>query len=149
MDHQGLCSDRDNPYSGSGFITRPNAQFSWVYKYAVSMAATWLSMFSMPTHAWPLYDSKTYSEAQEGLGEDTDTNYDDDYDDDDANEPHQPVETINGHAEATPPPPKPQPPPGPQAKVEPDATFTRPCDLKSDLYILQPERLNSSTPLKV
>lgn len=36
----------------------------------------------------------------------------------------------------------------PTAKVVPDASFTRPCDLKTDLYILQPERLNSSTPLK-
>lgn len=30
----------------------------------------------------------------------------------------------------------------------PDASFTRPCDLKTDLFVLQPERLNSSTPLK-
>lgn len=34
-------------------------------------------------------------------------------------------------------------------KIVTDPTFTRPCDLKTDLYVLQPERLNSSTPLKV
>lgn len=33
-------------------------------------------------------------------------------------------------------------------KIIPDASFTRPCDLKTDLFVLQPERLNSSTPLK-
>lgn len=36
----------------------------------------------------------------------------------------------------------------PQAKLVPDSSFTRPCDLKTDLFVLQPERLNSSTPLK-
>lgn len=43
----------------------------------------------------------------------------------------------------------PQTTPKPTAKVIPDSTFTRPCDLKTDLYVLQPERLNSSSPLKV
>lgn len=36
----------------------------------------------------------------------------------------------------------------PPLKVVPDSSFTRPCDLKTDLFVLQPERLNSSTPLK-
>lgn len=40
-----------------------------------------------------------------------------------------------------------QPPPTP--RFAPSQHNTRPCDLKTDLYILQPERLNSSTPLKV
>lgn len=36
----------------------------------------------------------------------------------------------------------------PAAKVAPDSSFTRPCDLKIDSFVLQPERLNTSTPLK-
>lgn len=151
MDYQGLCSDRDNPYSGSGFVTRPNAQFSWLYKYAVSMAATWLSMFALPAHAWPQYDAKTYAEAQDAPTDDFDPSYiEEDYDDEeDLSEANSPMEPINANVEKTTPPPKVQPQPNPQAKVEIDSSFTRPCDLKTDLYILQPERLNTSTPLKV
>lgn len=33
-------------------------------------------------------------------------------------------------------------------RVQPDPLHARPCDLRTDLYVLQPERLNSSTPLK-
>lgn len=33
-------------------------------------------------------------------------------------------------------------------RVQPDPQHARPCDLKTDLYVLQPERLNTSTPLK-
>lgn len=43
--------------------------------------------------------------------------------------------------------PKVQPPPTPRFSA--NQHNSRPCDLKTDLYILQPERLNSSTPLKV
>lgn len=33
-------------------------------------------------------------------------------------------------------------------KVIPDSSFTRQCDLRTDQFVLQPERLNTSTPLK-
>lgn len=33
-------------------------------------------------------------------------------------------------------------------KVVPDASFSRLCDLKTDQFVLQPDRLNTSTPLK-
>lgn len=36
----------------------------------------------------------------------------------------------------------------PTPRFVPNQHNSRPCDLKTDLYILQPERLNSSTPLK-
>lgn len=34
------------------------------------------------------------------------------------------------------------------SKMIPDSTYTRPCDLKIDSFVLQPDRLNTSTPLK-
>lgn len=154
-DYQGLCSDRDNPYSGAGFVARPNHQLSWLYKYAVSLAATWLSMFSLPAHAYPYYETKTFPNAQEGMMTDEDGETDPNYPNYDDEDDYVNARTPNDNMDATAAPPRaqpvppPPPPPGPQAKVEPDASFTRSCDLKSDLYILQPERLNSSTPLKV
>lgn len=47
-------------------------------------------------------------------------------------------------------PRQPLPPAGP--RVVPDPSHARPCDLRTDLYVLQPDRLNSSgqnNPLKV
>lgn len=84
------------------------------------------------------------------VDESEDETYPDEYDDE-ASEQIDVVEQTTEHSEpeeksqsipkATAAPATPQ-------KVIPDASYTRPCDLKTDLFVLQPDRLNSSTPLK-
>lgn len=100
MDFQGLCSDRDNPYSGAGVVTRPNAQLSWLFKYVVSLAATWVTLFPNPIQAWPHYDTKTYVDnTNENAANDDFGGYnDDDYEDDeDLGEANSPVEPTNSN----------------------------------------------------
>lgn len=78
MNYQGLCPDRENPYTAAGpYSARPNRHVSMIFKYIVSMAATWLSLMPYPVRAWPYY-SDHYPENN---GED-DSNYGDEYDDD-------------------------------------------------------------------
>lgn len=80
MNYQGMCSDRDNPYSAAGDITRPNIQVSWLFKYIASLAATWMSFLPTPVHSWPNYGET--SDFDKDLGEEVDESiYADEYDD--------------------------------------------------------------------
>lgn len=87
MNYQGLCPDRENPYTAASVhTTRPNQQLEWIFKYFVSFATTWLSLFSHPIYAWPHYSEQNY---MENLGDDADDSaYPDDYDED--------IASING-----------------------------------------------------
>lgn len=146
MDYQGICSDRDNPYSGGCLRNNPIQPVSWLFKYFFTFVTTWFSFFTMPVISWPT--SYNYE------GEEDIPIYEDDY------EPHeygQPEidEHVTPETERVTPPPN--PPRVVQAttggpRVVPDPAHARPCDLKTDLYLLQPDRLNSSgqsNPLKV
>lgn len=80
MNYQGLCSDRDNPYSAAGDITRPTIQVSWLFKYIVSLVATWMSFLPSPVHAWPNYGDTNGLDKELGMIDDIDdTVYTDDY----------------------------------------------------------------------
>lgn len=76
--------------------------------------------------------------------------YDDTYENRDFDDQSPPEIEKTPPAQQMPPRPVPPPPGGP--RVVPDPAHARPCDLKTDLYLLQPDRLNSSgqsNPLKV
>lgn len=79
MNYQGLCSDRENPYTAAGDVTaRPLRQFSWFFKYIVSFATTWISLFPNPVHSWSHY-SEQYVERN--FGDDSeDSSYPEEYD---------------------------------------------------------------------
>lgn len=145
MDYQGICSDRDNPYNAAGERINPIQPVSWVFKYFFTFITTWFSFFSMPVISWPT--SYNYDEEDVPV-------YEDEYD-----PPEYGPQEIDDHAtpeieKVTPHPATPRvvaPPPG-GPRVVPDPAHARPCDLKTDLYLLQPDRLNSSgqsNPLKV
>lgn len=150
-DYQGICSDRDNPYSAASQRISPFQPMTWVFKYAITLATSWFSFFPLPVISWP-QAYNTY--------EDTDNvdQIDDYYDSED----YLPGDTQQEFEQNIPTPeveraPIPTAPPRVTAtitgpRVVPDPAHARPCDLKTDLYILQPDRLNSSgqnNPLKV
>lgn len=145
MDYQGICSDRDNPYNAAGKRINPIQPVSWILKYFFTFVSTWFSLFSMPVISWPT--SYTYEDEEMPVYDEYEQPPDDyghqDFDD------HATAEIEK----ATPPPQMPprivSPAAGP--RVVPDPAHARPCDLKTDLYLLQPDRLNSSgqsNPLK-
>lgn len=143
MDYQGICSDKDNPYRAAGDHIQPATPFRWIIKHFVTYLASWMSFFVTPYTAWPAhYDEYDYR----------DPSYDDD-----TYVPEYPYgleETTSrtpGTERVTSAPPKPiNTNSGP--RVVPDAAHAKACDLTTDLYLLQPERLNQSgqnNPLKV
>lgn len=150
MNYQGLCSDRENPYTAAGDITaRPHRHLSWLFKYIVSFATTWISLLPNPVKSWPHYSEQYMDHTL--IEDPEDETYPDEYDD----EVVEPVDTVDSTTEHSEPEdksqntPKSTPPPATHsAKVVPDSSYTRPCDLKTELFVLQPDRLNSSTPLK-
>lgn len=151
MDFQGICSDRDNPYNAAGERANPIQPVSWVFKYFFTFITTWLSFFTTPVISWPT----EYRSYDEDAG-----NYDDyeaptDYDGQDYEDrvTHPEIEKNAPPSQSLPPrivTPSSATTSGP--RVIPDPAHARPCDLRNDLYILQPDRLNSSgqsNPLKV
>jgi hypothetical protein len=145
MDYQGICSDRDNPYNAAGCRTNPIQPMSWAFKYFFTFFTTWFSFFTKPVISWPL--PYNYEDEEMAVYEDT---YDDGYENRDFDDQSQPEIEKTPPNPPTPPRPVPPPPGGP--RVVPDPAHARPCDLKTDLYLLQPDRLNSSgqsNPLKV
>lgn len=153
MDYQGICSDRDNPYNAAGERVNPIhlQPITWLFKYAFTFLTTWLSFFTMPVISYP-----------------TVYNYDDDGDMPPYDDYDQPDDYISpdmdGHItqpeiekvnvpQSTPPRIVSSTNAGTSGpRVIPDPAHARPCDLKTDLYLLQPDRLNSSgqsNPLKV
>ena len=147
MDYQGICSDRDNPYNAAGDRMNPIQPMSWAFKYFFTFFTTWFSFFSVPVISWPLpynYDD-----------EEVDPVYEDEYDPPEYGnhdfDDHSPPE-IEKNAPTQPNTPRAVPPAPGGPRVVPDPAHARPCDLKTDLYLLQPDRLNSSgqsNPLKV
>jgi hypothetical protein len=147
MDYQGICSDRDNPYNAAGCRMNPIQPVSWAFKYFFTFFTTWFSFFSTPVISWPLpynYDD-----------EEMDPVYEDEYDppeygNHDFDEQLPPE--IEKPPQSMPNPPRSIPPASGGPRVVPDPAHARPCDLKTDLYLLQPDRLNASgqsNPLKV
>ncbi|XP_049277922.1 voltage-dependent calcium channel subunit alpha-2/delta-4 isoform X1 [Anopheles funestus] len=145
MDYQGICSDRDNPYTGAGEPLKPVRPMSWLLKYFVSFATYWLSVLPTPIEAW---QNTNYNYDGTDDVEDEDT-YDYEQPDYDLPPEHSDVTTPDYDQRSTPTPQRSHTQAGP--RVAPDPAHARPCDLKTDLYVLQPERLNSSgqnNPLK-
>lgn len=152
MDFQGICSDRDNPYNAAGERINPIMPVSWVFKYFFTFLTTWFSFFSMPVISFP---------AEYRSFEDEDMPpYDDDYEEPTDYENSEFDDRITHPEIEKHTPPQSAPPrivtpssatnSGP--RVIPDPAHARPCDLRTDLYLLQPDRLNSSgqsNPLKV
>lgn len=83
MNYQGLCSDRDNPYTAAGQITsRPHRHFFLLFKYFFSLITTWVSFLPSPINAWPHYAEQSYMDTRNFGEESDDSSYPDDYDDD-------------------------------------------------------------------
>lgn len=151
MDYQGICSDRDNPYNAAGERINPIQPVQWLFKYVFTFLTTWFSFFTTPVISWPVA-SYTYEDEEMPP-------YEDDYEQPDYVPPdfddhitHSEIEKVTP-AQPLPPrivSPANAAPGGP--RVVPDPAHARPCDLKTDLYLLQPDRLNQSgqsNPLKV
>lgn len=146
MDYQGVCSDRDNPYNAASERIFPILPLSWISKYIFTFLSTW-SFFTYPVVSFP-HNYNTYDEENENYNENyEDSEYDNSFDDNFTPEIEKP---ISPNAPTN--PPRPPPPAQPIPRVIPDPAHARPCDLRTDLYLLQPDRLNSSgqsNPLKV
>lgn len=157
MDYQGVCSDRDNPYNAASERINPVQPLSWFIKYFVTFMSTWLSFFTQPVISLPR-PQQTYNYDEENVGgyEDSydDTAYDETgFDENFTPEIEKPASNVpNSNNNNNNNPPRPPPPAKTVPRVAPDPAHARPCDLKTDLYLLQPDRLNSSgqsNPLKV
>lgn len=146
MDYQGLCSDRDNPYNAAGERIGPIQSMPLVIKYFFTFMTTWLSFLATPVISWPI--AYNYEDDEVPV-------YEDEYDPPEYGQPqdfddHSAPEIEKVTLPPNPPRVVPPAPGGP--RVVPDPAHARPCDLKTDLYLLQPDRLNSSgqsNPLKV
>lgn len=80
MNYQGLCSDRENPYTAAGDLSaRPNRHISWLFKYFVSFASTWLSFFPYDVQSWPHYSEQNYLD--KNYDDSDDSSYPENYDD--------------------------------------------------------------------
>ncbi|XP_055382086.1 voltage-dependent calcium channel subunit alpha-2/delta-3 isoform X2 [Condylostylus longicornis] len=150
MDYQGVCSDADNPYTAAGELIVPFKPFSWLAKYILSLCFTWLSFLPQPLKAWQ-QDDYTYHEIDADLFDET--TYTDEYENFDDYSPNEEDEFetyTTPEFETTTVPPKIQKPTT-GARSPPDPKNARKCDMKTDLYVLQPDRLNQSgqnNPLK-
>lgn len=155
-DFQGICSDKDNPYSAASHRISPLQPMSWLLKYIFTFVTTWLSFFPLPVISWPAPQAYNNGYEDTDSADQIDDYYDgDDYVPVDQQQPEfepslTPKPEVEKTAVPTSPPRVTATVTGP--RVVPDPAHARPCDLKTDLYILQPDRLNSSgqnNPLKV
>ncbi|EDX05151.1 GD21946 [Drosophila simulans] len=151
-DYQGVCSDADNPYTAAGGILKPNRLGSWFFNHLLALSAAWLSLMPASLRAWP-QEEYTYDNEDVVF---VDNNYSDEYEFGNENEYNMQVDqemdeffTTADVEYTTPPPRQHKPHVGP--RFSPDPHNARRCDLRTDLYMLQPERLNQggqNNPLK-
>lgn len=83
MDYQGVCSDKDNPYTASAYVIQPSKPMQWFFKYIISFTTTWLSFLPKPVIPWPAQqyiDGEEYE--LEGVGDIDDGEYDGEYETD-------------------------------------------------------------------
>uniref|UniRef100_A0A336LYX8 CSON005615 protein n=1 Tax=Culicoides sonorensis TaxID=179676 RepID=A0A336LYX8_CULSO len=156
-DYQGICSDKDNPYRAAGEILRPLTPFAWFFKYISTYVMTWLSILSI-SHAWP----HSYDDVYQYPENVNDYNYDEtmynaNFGTDDLVPPSVslPPTSDSGNSAPTQQSAGEKPKSGADKssgpRVIPDPVHARSCDLTTDLYLLQPERLNQggqNNPLK-
>lgn len=146
MDYQGICSDKDNPYRAAGHILRPPTPLGWFFKFLATYFMTWLSFLPPTINAWPHNYEDNYEYP-------VPVNYDEQYEDQynfGADETPTPIIPTQDRYITPQPPKSTSTNAGP--RVVPDPAHARSCDLSTDLYLLQPERLNQSgqnNPLKV
>ncbi|KRJ98676.1 voltage-dependent calcium channel subunit alpha-2/delta-3 isoform X1 [Drosophila yakuba] len=151
-DYQGVCSDADNPYTAAGGILEPNRLGSWFFNHLLALSAAWLSLIPASLRAWP-QEEYTYDNEDVVF---VDNNYSDEYEFGNENEYNMQVDqemdeffTTADVEYTTPPPRQHKPHVGP--RFSPDPHNARRCDLRTDLYMLQPDRLNQggqNNPLK-
>jgi hypothetical protein len=145
MDYQGVCSDRDNPYNAASERINPIQPISWILKYFFTFLSTW-SFFTYPVLSFP-HNYQTYEETMDYDANYEEMEYENGADENFTPEIEKPMSPNSANN-----PPRPTPPAQPIPRVVPDPAHARPCDLRTDLYLLQPDRLNSSgqsNPLKV
>lgn len=143
MDYQGLCSDRDNTLASSTRL-QPMQHLNWFMKYIIALSTTWLSLIT-ELHAWPESNYESNDNAVYGDEESETEDYDYYFQPQESDD----ATTTSETERYIPPVQKPLPASGP--RIIPDPLHARPCDLRTDLYILQPDRLNvtgQSNPLK-
>ncbi|XP_023705860.1 voltage-dependent calcium channel subunit alpha-2/delta-3 isoform X6 [Cryptotermes secundus] len=138
-DYQGACLDQKSPYSDDA--TRPSAlqPFRWLLQWAFSRVV-WLAMQINLFPNWVLSDDDgtVYSE-------DYETNNFDQYSTRDE------TRVLNGGSPSETQIKQQLPPSTPTSPLANNRTMPRPCDKRVDLYVLQPDRLNTSgqfNPLK-
>lgn len=145
MDYQGVCSDRDNPYNAASERINPIQPLSWILKYFFTFLSTW-SFLTYPVISFPT-NYNTYEDDQLEYTENyEDPEYNSEFEENFTPEIEKPVPNSPNTQS------RPATPAQPIPRVIPDPAHARPCDLRTDLYLLQPDRLNSSgqsNPLKV
>lgn len=57
MDYQGICSDQNSPYSAAP--PRHKHPMSWLLKYVLTLASTWMAMIPEPVQAWANYNQNS------------------------------------------------------------------------------------------
>lgn len=163
VDNQGFCSDANNPFTAAA----PNTRSSWILpsllKYVLKTFFTILTLASKPMNAWP-QDDYIYNDEM------FEPEYTDEYEPFDylpevisdftpTSETlvspniyiHIMLFKLRPIQEFTTPTPKKQKVFN-DPKASSDLKGARRCDLKTDLYALQPERLlqgGQNNPLKV
>ncbi|ALC39821.1 CG4587 [Drosophila busckii] len=152
-DYQGVCSESDNPYTAAGGILKPHRLGNWLFQHLVALSASWLALMPTPLRAWPQDEYDNY-ETDDTFPENT---YGEEYEESFEPDYSMPVDQemdeffTTADVEYTTPPPK-QHKPHSGPRYAPDPQNSRRCDLRTDLYMLQPERLNQggqNNPLKV
>ncbi|XP_017854506.1 voltage-dependent calcium channel subunit alpha-2/delta-3 isoform X2 [Drosophila busckii] len=151
-DYQGVCSESDNPYTAAGGILKPHRLGNWLFQHLVALSASWLALMPTPLRAWPQDEYDNY-ETDDTFPENT---YGEEYEESFEPDYSMPVDQemdeffTTADVEYTTPPPK-QHKPHSGPRYAPDPQNSRRCDLRTDLYMLQPERLNQggqNNPLK-
>ncbi|KAJ9576005.1 hypothetical protein L9F63_007105, partial [Diploptera punctata] len=138
-DYQGACLDQKNPFSDDATRLSPLEPIRWLLQW-VLMRLMWLPVQLNLYPSWVLgnEDGSMYSE-------DYDSNNFDQYVTRDDNRLTEGGTTLETHTKQQ------IPASTPTSPTANNRTIPRPCDKRVDLYILQPDRLNTSgqfNPLK-
>ncbi|XP_069684436.1 voltage-dependent calcium channel subunit alpha-2/delta-3 isoform X2 [Periplaneta americana] len=138
-DYQGACLDQKSPFSDDATRLSPLQSFRWLLHWAYS-PLLWLAVQTSLIPSWVLAndDGTVYSD-------DYETNNFDQYSTRDDGRLPNGGSTLETQTKQQ------FPPSTPISPLANNRTMPRPCDKRVDLYILQPDRLNTSgqfNPLK-
>ncbi|KAF6216261.1 hypothetical protein GE061_000601 [Apolygus lucorum] len=154
MDHQGACADSKSHFSDASRRAMPWEPMHWLLQWFISRALWLIAQTQIYTILQPSYAHAQDEEAGP-IYSDYETN--NEYESGDVNPPPFPTRKLpdrdfgNTMEEQPFMPAQAPKPPTVTYRVPPNGSHARPCTKKVDLYVLQPDRLNSSglnNPLK-